>query len=86
MFWSGNSTDCLLGPAFEVEVEVFFHRLHFLSKRFHSLQHGPAFEVEDFFHRLHFLSKRFHSLQHGRLKDPHLLLKLDVELITQGIF
>ena len=29
-------SDCLLGPAFEIEAEV----LHFLSKRLHSLQHG----------------------------------------------
>ena len=50
MIGSDNSTDCLLGPAFEVEEEVLstsasevvFHRLHFLAKRFHSLQHGHS--------------------------------------------
>ena len=67
MFGSDNSTDCLLGPAFEAEAEVL-----------------STSALEAFFHRLHFLSKRFHSLQHGRLKDPHLLLELDVELVTQG--
>ena len=57
---------------------------------------GPAFDkeaevlstsaLEAFFYRLHFLSKRLYNLQHGRLKDPHLLLELDVKLITQGFF
>ena len=65
MLESDNSTDCLLGSAFEVEAEVFYL--------------PPPRRL---FHRLHFLSKRFHSLQHGCLKDSHLLLKLDVELVT----
>ena len=60
-------SDCSLGPGFEVEAQVY-------------LCFGA------FFHRLHFLSKRIHSLQHGRLKDPHLVLQLDVELVTQGFF
>ena len=38
------------------------------------------------FYGVHFVSERLHSLQHGRLKHPHLLLKLDVKMSSQGFF
>ena len=35
---------------------------------------------------MHFVSERLHSLQHGRFENPHLLMELDVELITHEFF
>ena len=70
----------------EIEVRIVIGSGCLLDPAFGRVGRLNYIRLGGFFHGVHFVSERLHSLQHGRLKHPHLLLKLDVKLSTQGFF